>query len=200
MARNQKKTARPQEAVTVRIDPGDRWLLELISRAQHMATSSAFAWCVQVAGRLVDATNDLGSRSSLLDVALSTWDGNDFDRLLSLGHNAPGLMDHEQRAVFEAIRRSPELLKSDLEERLEGEAFDPNNNLQVAAYSDHDFLQENFEALKRIALDQASMQTPPPITRAQILDFERADEIYRRRAEEVRQAAQTAAKPARKKK
>jgi hypothetical protein len=164
MARNRKKgsAAPDQQAVTVRISPKDRWLLELLSRAQHQSTSAVFVWTLQVAGRLVDtAEEDSGGRISVLDAAQQSWDPSELQRALTLGYVAPELLDLEQKALLAAFRYSPDLLRTNVKD-LE---FDPQSYLSIAAFADVDFVNQHFERFKELALKNASTTNPIPIMR-----------------------------------
>lgn len=168
-----KKVAKRLEAVTVRISPLARAQLELLTRALHKPTSGVFEWCIDIAARLVDVPNERGASENLTSVAafIAHGEATRVSTAIGLAQLAPSLLDQEQRAIFEAIKHSPDLLDPRLvKDEIFGFEGDANS---VALHADQPFLDKNFDAFLALAMRRFGAVEKNPITRAEILGIER---------------------------
>lgn len=166
MAKKEKRKPATSEArlkphaVTVRIRPASKDALDLLSRAHHQPISQVFEWCLDVATRLVDVTDSTGAQMPLAMV-LTVYrpEKDDLTRAFILAARAPGLMDHEQKAMCEAVKNSPELLSDGGEQ-----AYDPSWPGKTFRHANVELILANFDRFKQLANERYGSTERAPIT------------------------------------
>lgn len=160
------------EAVTVRISPTAKWQLELLSRQMHMPISGTAEFCIEVAARLAEVPDAAGVSTSIARITnLYAFGLGPIARANALSHASPSLMSHEERAIVDALKRSPDLWRTeDIAEMREATPID-----DPWRYYDREFLTDNYEAFLKIALESAISSQKDPITREQILSASAAE-------------------------
>ena len=165
------------EAVTVRIDPRSRITLELLSRSMKKPLSATFEWCLDVGARLLDEKTPYDRKESIFNIVRMLDLSSELDLILTLGEWAPSLFTFEEKSMFEAIRRSPELRVTVYRDASGAESpgleFDESLNAAVGLFADRDLIQKHMEEFRRLALDSAA-STPPFLIRREDLERQKA--------------------------
>lgn len=162
--RSKAKAEGRTEPVTVRISPTVKWALELMSRQMHMPISNVFEWCVDVASRMLDhPTADGGGGMLLREIAVQTAQQPAIVRAILLSEYGPSLLTHEERALADAIKRSPELQTI---ETPRGWPHPPTEPIP-----DLNFIYDNADAILDLATESAKTLDRAPITRKQVSEW-----------------------------
>ena len=89
------------ETVQVRLDPKLRFAVDLVARKHRRTISSLIEWAMdKVANETVVG---LKEKESAWQVTNSVWDVDEADRFVSLAHNYPNILTHDEGVLWKRI-------------------------------------------------------------------------------------------------
>ncbi len=91
------------QTVTLRLDPRLRYLTDLAARTQRRTTSAFIEWAIEQSMREIVVKFGDNDQRTLADEASKLWDVDEADRLAKLAMNYPGLLTHDEQAIWKLI-------------------------------------------------------------------------------------------------
>lgn len=109
MAKKAPAVRRKSDALSIRIDPRLKYVLELAARVQRRAVTGVVEWAITEALADTKVTDKDGRQWPLMDASGLVWSDNELERLMGMWFNFPSLLTYEESRIVEVITRTHEL-------------------------------------------------------------------------------------------